>query len=464
MPFRLSIALVLAMMVAATPVAAQDLTAQEAAQVDRIVSAALERSGIPSASIAIVRDGRIVLAKAWGKQSEAGGPARADLPYQIASNSKQFTAAALLLLEDDGKLSLDDKVDKYLPGISGGDRISLRQLLSHTAGLQDYYPQDYTTPFTTKAVAPQGIVDRWAKKALDFTPGTKWQYSNTGYVVAGLIVEKVAKMPLMTFVERRIMKPLGIRAVNIDDAVGPGFPMGYNRAALGPVRPAEITARGWLFAAGELAMTASDLAKWDIARMNRTLLPTDDWVAQETTVKLADGTDTHYGLGVFLTQLGGHRVISHGGESAGFLSTNNVYPDDKIAVVVLTNGDFSDAHRSIASRIGELLLPPTGEDAAELAAARAMVAALAANTLDPSLLTDDANYYFNAGRRADYAQSLAPLGEPESFQQLGPARLRGGFVNRNYSLTAGGRKLTIISYREPDGAKRYEQFLVTPGE
>lgn len=464
MSLRHLLILLLALVIQTAPAAAQDLTAAETAQIERIVTSVLARSGTPSASVAIVRGGRIVLARAWGKQTDAGGPARPDLPYQIASNSKQFTAAALLLLEDEGKLSLDDKVAKFLPGITDGDQISIQQLLSHTSGLQDYYPQDYTTPYSTKPVAPQGIVDRWAKKALDFAPGTKWQYSNTGYVVAGLIAEKVAGEPLMTYLNRRVLKPLGMRATNIDDAVGPGFPMGYNRAALGPVRPAEISARGWLFAAGELAMTASDLAKWDIARLNRSLLPPDDWAAQETTVKLADGTDTHYGLGVFLSQQGGHRVIAHGGESSGFLSTNNVYPEEKVAVVVLTNGDFGDAHRSIADRIGEVLLPPTGEDAVELAAARSMVAALAAGKVDPALLTDDANYYFNAERRGDYATSLAPLGEPEAFQQLGPKRLRGGFVNRNFAMTAGGRKLNIITYREPDGAKRYEQFLVMPAE
>ena len=453
-----------AFVLAATPVAAQEVTPAESARIERIVTTALARTGTPSASIAIVRGGRVVLAKAWGRQTDAATAPSADLPYQIASNSKQFTAAALLLLEDAGTLSLDDKVSKFLPGISGGEQISIRQLLSHTSGLQDYYPQDYTIPISRKPVSPQGIVDRWARKPLDFTPGTKWQYSNTGYVVAGLIAEKAAGMPLMAYLEQHILKPLGIRATNIDDAVGPGFPTGYNRAALGPVRAAEISARGWLYAAGELAMSATDLAKWDIARINRTLLPADDWATQEATVKLADGTDTHYGLGVFQSQQGGHRIISHGGESAGFLSTNNVYPDDKVAVVVLTNGDFGDAHHVIADAIGNVLLPPTGADATELAAARSLFAELAAGRIDPALLTDDATYYFNAERRDDYAKSLAPLGEPIGFEQAGPMRLRGGFVNRNYRVSFAGRKLTIITYREPDGARRYEQFMVMPAE
>src|SRR5437899_1384061 len=121
----------------AYPAAAQPLAAAEAAQIDKIVTRELVIDGVPSAEVAIVRDGKIVLNKAYGKAND-GLPARTDLPYQIASNSKQFTAMALLLLEDEGKLSLDDRVSKFLPGISGGDRITIRQLLSHTSGLQDF--------------------------------------------------------------------------------------------------------------------------------------------------------------------------------------------------------------------------------------------------------------------------------------------------------------------------------------
>src|SRR6476661_1300707 len=124
------------------PAAAQSLSPAEVSQIDELVTKTLADTGVPSAEIAIVRDGQLVLTKAYGKANE-GLPARADLPYQIASNSKQFTAMALLLLRDDGKLSLDDPVSKYVPGITEGDRITIRQLLSHTSGLQDFWPQDY---------------------------------------------------------------------------------------------------------------------------------------------------------------------------------------------------------------------------------------------------------------------------------------------------------------------------------
>jgi CubicO group peptidase (beta-lactamase class C family) len=453
-----------------SPVLAQALSPSETMRIDTLVGQALSETGTPSASIAVVRGGRIVLAKAYGKQSEAGGAADPRQPYQIASISKQFTAAALLLLEDEGKLRLDDVVGRYLPGITGGDRITIRQLLDHTSGLQDYWPQDYSFHAMATPVTPQAIVDRWAKKPLDFAPGTQWQYSNTGYVVAGLIVEKVAGLPLLDFLQRRIFVPLGIRAVDQDKATGPGFPQGYKRFALGPVRMETPAAPGWLYAAGELSMSAADLARWDIARLTRTLLPADDWTAQETVTTLAGGGSTGYGLGVVVTERDGRRIVEHGGEAVGFLSENIVYPDDKAAIVVLTNSWFGDATDRIARGIAATVLPPVvrpaegADDAAALARARTVYDQLRGGRLDRALLTDDANYYFTGIAQADYARSLAPLGVPDSFVQTGTARLRGGFVLRRYRAVAGGRTLSISTFSEPGRDGRFEQFLVSPAQ
>src|SRR3982751_5798381 len=253
----------------ATSAAGQSLPPAQLTAIDQLVTKTLADTGVPSASIAIVRDGRIVLTKAYGKANE-GLPASPALPYQIASNSKQFTAMALILLRDEGKLSLDDHVSKFLPGISGGDRITIRQLLSHTSGIQDFWPQDYSLEAMSHPTKPEGIVDRWAKKPLDFQPGDQWQYSNTGYVIAGLIAEKVSGEPLVTFLERKIFRPLGMTSVKDQDETNtPAFPSGYGRYALGPLRLAAPPARGWLYAAGELSMSAEDLAKWDIARIKR---------------------------------------------------------------------------------------------------------------------------------------------------------------------------------------------------
>jgi D-alanyl-D-alanine carboxypeptidase len=461
----------LAALLFTTPAFAQQLTPAETAKVDGIVADALKSSGVPSASVAIVRDGKIVFAKAYGDQGPgiARGPS-ADAKYPIASISKQFTAAALLLLEDEGKLSLDDKVAKFFPDVSGADRISIRQLLSHTAGLQDYWPQDYSFAAMEKPTTPQGIVDRWGKKPLDFEPGTAWQYSNTGYVVAGMIVEKASGMSLLDYLNAHVFKPLGMHPVDQDLAVGKGYPQPTHRFALGPVRPAKPAAHGWLWAAGELAMTATDLAKWDIARINRTVLPADDWHAQETEVKLADGSGSHYGLGVSLSDWNGSPSVSHGGEAVGFLSENLVLPKHRFAVVALVNADFGGAQGVIADGIAEALNPhppvakPQSLDAERDALARRVYDQLRGGTLDRTLLTEDARYYFDATTTGDYRDSLAPLGTPQSFTALGKPRLRGGFVNRNYEIKAGGRRLIAVTYAEPGATGKFEQFIVMPGD
>jgi len=450
----------------AFPATAQPLTADQAARVDRLVTTTLADTGVPSVEIAIVRDGRLVLDKAYGKANE-GLPARPDLPYQIASNSKQFTAMAILLLRDEGKLSLDDRVSKFIPGITEGDRITIRELLSHTSGLQDFWPQDYMFADMTVTTTPQHIVDKWAKKPLDFQPGTRWQYSNTGYVVAGMIVEKLSGQPLLAFLNQRIFGPLGMHPLDQDETNTPAFPAGYHRFALGPVRVATPPARGWLYAAGELSMTAADLAKWDIARMNRALVPARDWVEQETPVLRTDGRTNGYGLGVYNRYQRERHVIDHGGEAVGFLTQNTVYPDTKDAIIVFTNADFSGATDTLTSGIEKIVLdnpePALTTESDRLADVRAVYDALASGRLDRSKFTANLNYYFTPTTLGDYRSSLAPLGPPSSITINRAPRLRGGFVNRNYTIHyANGKELTLVTYAEGGANGRWEQFMIMP--
>ena len=466
----LRVAFAAALLFSASPALAQQLTADQTAKVDAIVAGALSSTGVPSASIAIVRGGKIVYTKAYGDQGPNINGPTPDAKYQIASISKQFTAAALLLLEDEGKLSLDDKVSKWVPDVTDADQITIRQLLSHTAGIQDYWPQDYSFLAMETPVTPQQIVDRWAKKPLDFTPGTAWQYSNTGYVVAGLIIEKASGMKLLDYLNARIFKPLAMHPIDQDKAIGKGFPQGTHRFALGPVRAAKPAADGWLWAAGELAMTASDLAKWDVARIDRKILTPDDWQAQETEVRLTDGAQTHYGLGVSLGQHDGHLEVSHGGEAVGFLSSNVVIPDQRFAVVALVNADFGGAQEAITDGVTNLFYPvaPVAPvrtlDQIRDDLARQLYDQLRTGKLDRSLLTADADYYFDSSTTGDYRTSLAPLGAPDSFVALGKPRLRGGFVNRNYAINVKDKRLIAITYAEPGETGKFEQFIVMPGD
>ena len=447
------------------PLCAQALSPDEDKAIDRAVTTTLARTGVPSVSIAVVRDGTLVMARAWGRASDTLPVARADMPYQIASNSKQFLAALLLRMAHEGRLSLDDKVSKWLPQVSGADTIAVRQLLSHTSGIQDYWPQDYAFPDMATPTTPDAIIRRWAMKPLDYEPGTRWQYSNTGYVVAGRIAELAGGAPLDKLFETYLFGPLGLHLLFIDDANGPQYPHGHDRHALGPVRQVTPPGRGWLYAAGELSMTASDLALWDIARIRRQVLTAGEWDEQETPVHVADGTSNGYALGVHVGQRGGHRVIDHGGESVGFLSQNTVWPNDRAAVVVLSNAGFSDATTALTDAIGKVILRNPGAaqagEAARLVDARAEWDALVAGRFAPAHFTDNARAYFSEQAVADYRLSLGALGRCTGFTAKASPRLRGGFVNRNFTVTCGGHPLTIITYAEPGATGRWEQYLIS---
>lgn len=174
-------------------------------RIDRIATQVMEQRGIPSASVAVVKGGNLVYTHAYGlAHIDPAVAATPEMRYSIGSISKQFTATAILLLRQQGKLNLDDPVGKYVPGLTRGNAVTIREILSHTSGYQDYWPEDYLMTPMEKPTTAQQILDTWAKKPLDFDPGTQWQYSNTNYVIAGLIVEKVSGEKLMDFLAEHI--------------------------------------------------------------------------------------------------------------------------------------------------------------------------------------------------------------------------------------------------------------------
>jgi D-alanyl-D-alanine carboxypeptidase len=432
-------------------------------RIDAIASKTLWESGVPSVSIAVVKDDRIVYVQAYGKACvEPSSPARPEMRYSVGSVSKQFMAAAILLLVRDGKLSLDDRVARFLPSLTRASDISIRQLLSHTSGYQDYYPLDYVAPFMAQPVTPDGILERWARKRLDFEPGTEWQYSNTNYVVAGRILERITGMPLMSFLERRIFRPLGMQTpINLDhQPLAESDAKGYTRFGRGPVRQVEPEARGWLFAAGELAMTARDLALWDQALLEGKLLEPALLDEMITPVRLKNGAPTNYALGVEISNATGHPRLEHGGAVAGFVSRNTVWLDQGAAVVVLCNLDGSSAPRSITNQIGPLLLAEKQDPrkAEQLEQARRIFSQLQEGTIDRSLLASDANFYFTSQVLVDAASSLKPLGTPEGFEQISMG-LRGGMTFRTFSIRfPGGIVLRLTTFSVKDG--RFAQYLI----
>ena len=202
---HLSALLVLTTFAAISANAQTQLSPELREKIDKLANDALAKSGVPSASVAVVTNGQIAYLQAYGAaRLEPRTQATPDMRYSIGSISKQFTAAAILLLQEQGKLSLDDKVAKFVPDLTRANEVTIRQLLSHTSGYQDYWPQDYVMPSMLQPVTSQKILDQWARKPLDFDPGTKWQYSNTNYVISGVIIEKAARMPLLQFLREKV--------------------------------------------------------------------------------------------------------------------------------------------------------------------------------------------------------------------------------------------------------------------
>ena len=435
-----------------------------APRVDSIARSVLAATGVPSATVAVVRHGRLVYAQAYGQaRLDPAVAATPAMRYALGSISKQFTAAALLLLQEEGKLSIDDPVEKWVPGLTRGGEVTLRMVLSHTSGYQDFWPQDYVMPGMTRPTTPAAILARWARQPLDFEPGTRWQYSNTNYTIAALAVEKASGMPFFRFVQTRILDPLGLTSAIDLDARGAGAiePAGYMRYALGPLRPAIPTGEGWTWGAGELAMTPGDLAKWDIAMITRSLLSPASWRALQTGTLLRNGAATNYGLGVSVWTDGTHHYVEHGGEVAGFTAQNLVLPEDSAAVVVLTNQDAAPAAESIAQQIVRSLFG--GQDALagdRTALARRIFEGLLGGTVDRSLFTANANAYFSEQALHDFASSLSPLGSVASFEQTAHW-LRGGMTGRSYRVAmSGGRALRVWTYETADGT--LEQYQVAP--
>jgi CubicO group peptidase (beta-lactamase class C family) len=427
-----------------------------AKDIDDAVLEVLAQQQLPSASVAVVRDGALAYARAFGSASLAPRrPARPATAYALGSVSKSFTAALVALLSKDGLLPLDAPIARWRPDVPKSDQITLRHLLSHTSGLQDYFPQT-GVPLALRAPAdPNAVVTAWAAKGLEFPPGSAFRYSSTGFMLAGLIAEQVAQAPLIAQLRRRFFQPLGMGgAFDYDRAPSsPNLAQRYTRDAFQPPRATIREGAGWLFAAAGLAMTATDLARWNLGLVTvpgvREIAPP---LFGET--RLTDGSRSGYGLGFFVEDQDGRRKVSHDGQVSGFLAENRIYPDDGVAISVLVNTEVGAPNLAIADRIAQLVLPTVD---AEARLARLLTDLRAGQPL--SGLTEDAAAALSPPVRAAYRTSLSQLGALRSAS-LTDRRLRGGLVNRTYRLVFA--RGTAEATLRLDAAGRVEELVVWP--
>jgi len=442
---------------------AAPITTQQKLAIDDSIREWLAQTGAPSVSIAVVNDGKIAYAKAYGTaRLHPAVRATANTRYVLYSATKQFTAAAILLLQQQGKLRLDDKVSSYFPDLTSADQITIRQLLSHTAGYHELWPEDFMTIQKSRPMSMLDIAKEWGKQPLDFTPGSKWIYSNTNFMIAAAIAEKASGKSLLTLWQEGIFQPLHMDSAIDSDGppLGGKDAAGYTQYAGGPSRLAANPGAGWKSAAGGLAMTASDLAKWDISLMNRSLLDRQSYDAFYTSVKLNDGRDSNYSLGLGIYDghqhfdLGhGRLTLEHGGGGPGYVSESRVWPNDKFAIVALTNSDWTNRDDPV-DRVTYVLLPPREEEKR----ARAIVEGFRLGKIDRSLFTDDANFYLNPQVLAELKAGLAGMGPTRTFDLESVSPHRDG-QRKLWKIAATHGILNAIEFDLPDG--KIQEFMVS---
>ncbi|MFN0087931.1 MAG: serine hydrolase domain-containing protein [Blastocatellia bacterium] len=417
---RRAAALVAVLLLSILPCAAQDGLA---AKVDEYIRGEMEKQRIPGMSLVILRDGQIVHAKGYGLSNvEHRVAVKPETIFQSGSVGKQFTAAAVMLLVEDGKVGLDDRIPKYFPDAPAHwKNITVRHLLTHTAGTTDYPPNfDFRRDYTEDE-----LLKRAAEIPLAFQPGERWSYSNMGYVMLGILISKATGKFYGEFLRERVFTPLGMSTARIitEEEIIPNRSSGY-RLAGGQLKHQEWVSRTMNTTAdGSLYLTIYDMAKWDAALNGEKLLKRSSLDQIWTPVKLNNGKTYPYGFGWTLREANGHRLIEHGGAWQGFKSFIARYADEKLTVALFANLAQTNPDR-IAHGVAVLCDPRliAADDAAKGPRISAMLKDVLTKSMegaaDSAPFTPEARAILFPEKIKQIGASLKPLG---AITGLGPA-------------------------------------------
>jgi len=443
-------------------------------EVDDYVRAVMEKQRIPGLSLAIVKDGAPLKLRGYGLANvELGVPATTDTIYQSGSIGKQFTAAGILLLAEDGKLGLDDPLSRHFPpGPASWHRIRIRHLLTHTSGLGDGsgLGDDEDQMDQRRDYTEEELLEEAMNVPLSFEPGSQWSYSNTGYVVLGVLISKLTGKHWSDFLKARVFDPSGMtttRVISESDIVK-NRADGYILDDEGGLKNQEWVAPTQNTCGdGALYFTVKDLVAWDEALRARRVLKPENMVAWWTPVRLANGTSYPYGFGWQIDEQRGRRLIEHGGSWQGFRTAIALYVEDGLTVAVLTN--LADAEPEAISHeiaglvVDSLRLPDPGKtktdrDAARTARLKAVLAAWAEWKTTPDMGRGLAatGSVREAFARKRTGERLAAL---ETFAWLGDDDLA------SRPLEWRGETVTTIAYYVLETAKSRHayRFYLTDG-
>jgi CubicO group peptidase (beta-lactamase class C family) len=428
--------------------------AARADEVDDYLEGEMARLHIPSLALAVVRDGRVIKAQGYGlADRERQVSASTETVYEIGSLSKQFAAAAVLMLVEEGRVGLDDPITRYFPQAPPSwGRLTVRHLLHHTSGLASYVDLPDSLAVAKSEPSTDEVLAWFYELPIELAPGETWSYSNTGYYLLGLIVERVSGMSYWQFLAERIFRPLGMASTRTTDDASPLRAAGYawRDGAFEPRAPLATTTA---HAAGALASTVLDLARWSAALDDDALLTAASRELMWTPARTHDGgrAPFDYGFGWFLDDDQGHRVQLHSGGTPGFSSSLYRYPDDRLAVILLCNHE-DRLIEQMAVDVAGMFVPALKRtvrardpDAARTDRLWAVTARLLAGRPDPAAFTPAMNRFLRTTTGHVWWQWIGSHGE---LTALDFAREEGGHGNRTvrYRATLGDTRLWL-SYR-----------------
>jgi len=409
------------------------------AQIDEFVKAEMQRQHLPGVSLAIVQNATLVYAKGYGYSNlEHQVPVKPETIFQSGSVGKQFTATAVMMLVEEGKVSLDEKISKYLGEIpEAWQNITVRHLLTHTSGLTDY-PDDFDF---RRDYTEEELLKRAQAIKPDFKPGEKWQYSNLGYLTLGILIHKVTGQFYGDFLQERVFKPLGMtttRIISEADIIP-------NRAAGYHLVKDELKNQNWVSpslnttADGALYFTVLDMAKWDAALYGERLVKKTSLQQMWTPVRLNNNTTYDYGFGWGFAQINGHRIIEHGGAWQGFTSYIGRYVDDKVTVIVLDNltgGNAGKIGRHVAALYNpELARKAIADKEPEVTSfVKDLVQKIAEERSDPNSFTTELRGEIFPTRAERVARVLKSLGTLNKLELVERSE-KGDFRVYGYQLT-----------------------------
>lgn len=315
----------------------------------------------PGVSVIVVDDGKIVLHTARGLANvETGEALTADSVFRIGSITKQFTATAIMRLAEQGKISLTDKLSKYLPDYPDGDSISIHQLLNHTSGVKSYTAINgwMVESNTARNFSTEELIAEFKDQPVDFRPGEKWAYDNSGYVLLGAVIEKVTGESWHDYVTGELTGPLGIDSIQYrpDEAAVPNMAQGYASDG-GKVVPAQKIHPSVPHAAGALLGTVEGLAEWTAALHGGKLVSAESLARMTTPTKTYDGETSPYGYALQLDEVRGYQTIGHGGGIFGFITASSYFPKEDVFVAVFMNStDVEPRPGLIAQKLGAMAI------------------------------------------------------------------------------------------------------------